>query len=68
MNKTDPVETRTAPSRQSDMSAELLKRRYLRKDAGGQVMETADQMYMRVATAVAGVDLRYGVSSDDVRR
>jgi ribonucleoside-diphosphate reductase alpha chain len=46
----------------------LLKRRYLRKDAGGQVTETPDQMYLRVATAVAGADLRYGVSSDEVRR
>jgi ribonucleoside-diphosphate reductase alpha chain len=57
-----------AQTRQPDIGVELLKRRYLRKDASGQVMETPDQMYLRIATAVAGVDLRYGVSSDEVRR
>jgi len=68
MNETDRMETCISRSRQSDIGEELLKRRYLRKDAGGQVMETPDQMYKRVATAVAGVDLRYGVSPEDVRR
>lgn len=68
MNETDLMEARISQSGQSDISAQLLKRRYLRKDPSGQVVETADQMYLRVATAVAGVDLRYGVSSDEVRR
>jgi ribonucleoside-diphosphate reductase alpha chain len=68
MNEMEPIETRTPQSKQSDIGEELLKRRYLLKDSGGRVIETADQMYMRVATAVAGIDLRYGVSSDDVRR
>ena len=68
MNETDHLETRASQPDQSDIGAVLLKRRYLLKNAGGQVSETADQMYMRVATAIAGVDLRYGVSSDDVRR
>lgn len=68
MSEKSPIETRTSESRQSDIAEELLKRRYLRKESSGQVVETADQMYMRVATAVADVDLRHGVSSDDVRR
>ncbi|MEN6428738.1 MAG: adenosylcobalamin-dependent ribonucleoside-diphosphate reductase [Phycisphaerales bacterium] len=68
MSEKNPIETRTSESRQSDIAGELLKRRYLGKDSSGQVVETVDQMYMRVATAVADVDLRYGVSSGDVRR
>jgi len=68
MNKTDPIETRASQPNRSDIGAALLKRRYLLKNAGGQVSETVEQMYTRVATAIAGVDLRYGVSADDVRR
>jgi len=63
------METRRSSPGQSDISEELLKRRLpAKKRRRPNVMETPDQMYLRVATAVAGVDLRYGVSSDEVRR
>jgi len=68
MNKTNPIETGPSQPNQTDIGAVLLKRRYLLKNAGGQVSETPEQMYTRVAAAIAGVDLRYGVSEDDVRR
>jgi hypothetical protein len=37
MSQMEPIETHTPQSKQSDIGEELLKRRYLRKDAGGQV-------------------------------
>ncbi|MBI3047656.1 MAG: adenosylcobalamin-dependent ribonucleoside-diphosphate reductase [Acidobacteria bacterium] len=39
---------------------ELLRARYLRKDADGRVVETPDDMFRRVATHVAAVEARYG--------
>jgi ribonucleoside-diphosphate reductase alpha chain len=39
---------------------ELLYARYLRKDAGGRVLETPDDMFRRVASSVAAVEARYG--------
>jgi ribonucleoside-diphosphate reductase alpha chain len=68
MNETDLIETRALQPGQSNISEVLLKRRYLLKDAGGQVSETPEQMYTRVATATASVDLRYGLPADEVRR
>ncbi|MGQ9543045.1 MAG: vitamin B12-dependent ribonucleotide reductase [Candidatus Bathyarchaeia archaeon] len=38
----------------------VLERRYLLKDEFGRVVETPAQMFMRVAKAIAAVDLRYG--------
>jgi ribonucleoside-diphosphate reductase alpha chain len=52
----------------ADISAELLKRRYLRKDPSGRVVETADQMYLRVAQAIAAAVSQYGASADVVAR
>ncbi len=66
-NETDIMMTDALEARQSDIGKELLGRRYLWKDAGGQVVEMADQTYMRVAMAAAGIDLQCGASSDDVR-
>jgi ribonucleoside-diphosphate reductase alpha chain len=55
-------------TRQTDLSEELLRRRYLLKDPNGRVIETPDQMYMRVAKAMADVELQYGASADDVQQ
>ncbi|MDO8585472.1 MAG: vitamin B12-dependent ribonucleotide reductase [Armatimonadota bacterium] len=38
----------------------VLEKRYLRKDETGQVMETPDQMFRRVADAVAAAEKTYG--------
>ncbi|MBU0717251.1 MAG: ribonucleotide-diphosphate reductase subunit alpha, partial [Planctomycetes bacterium] len=46
---------------------ELLRRRYLLKDAQGRVVETPPQMFSRVAGAVAGVEAKYDAAPDQVR-
>jgi ribonucleoside-diphosphate reductase alpha chain len=42
----------------------VLKKRYLLKDEDGQVVETPDQMFRRVARAVASADLIYDAQAD----
>ncbi|MDI6830890.1 MAG: vitamin B12-dependent ribonucleotide reductase [Actinomycetota bacterium] len=42
----------------------VLKKRYLLKDEHGQVAETPDQMFRRVARAVARADLQYDPEAD----
>jgi ribonucleoside-diphosphate reductase alpha chain len=44
----------------------VLKRRYLMKNARGEVIETPRQMLVRVARAVAQAELRYGKSTTEV--
>jgi len=45
---------------------EVLERRYLRKDERGNVVETPEQMFSRVARAVAKVEAEYGTSNADM--
>ena len=47
---------------QPDISLEVLKRRCLLKDREGNIIETPQQMYMRVAKTIAEVESRYGVA------
>ncbi len=42
----------------------VLKKRYLLKDESGQVAETPDEMFRRVARAVAAADLAYDPQAD----
>jgi len=44
----------------------LVDSRYLKKDAAGRPCETEDDMYWRVARAVAAVERRYGASQEQV--
>jgi ribonucleoside-diphosphate reductase alpha chain len=44
-------------------AVEVLKRRYLKKDETGKVIETPGMLFGRVAKAVAAVDERYGEDS-----
>ncbi|MHC4757307.1 MAG: ribonucleotide reductase N-terminal alpha domain-containing protein [Planctomycetota bacterium] len=50
-----------------DMCSELLRRRYLSKDANGQIIETADQMLHRVAIASAKGESQYGANEEQVK-
>ncbi len=45
----------------------LLEKRYLRKDEKGRIIETPDQMFRRVAKAIAKVDERYGKTKEEVK-
>ncbi len=42
----------------------VLERRYLRKDATGQVVETAEEMFHRVARAIASAEVQYDDKAD----
>ncbi|UCD92683.1 MAG: vitamin B12-dependent ribonucleotide reductase [Methanobacteriota archaeon] len=48
----------------SQNAIEVLKRRYLRKDEKGRVVETLDEMFWRVARNVASADLIYDENAD----
>ncbi len=39
---------------------EVLERRYLAKNEDGKVVETPEQLFRRVADAIAGADKNYG--------
>ena len=51
----------------SDNARHVLELRYLVKDEQGQVVETAEQLFGRVAQTMAAVDARYGASHADVQ-
>ncbi|MBN2483229.1 MAG: vitamin B12-dependent ribonucleotide reductase [Candidatus Omnitrophica bacterium] len=48
-------------------SLTVLKKRYLKKDASGEVCESPKQMLERVAGAIAGIERRYGASRSVVQ-
>jgi len=56
------MEKETRQSGRHDIRTEVLRRRYLWKDANGRVIETIDQMYRRVAKHVAKPESKYGAS------
>lgn len=45
---------------------EVLKRRYLKKDEEGRIIETTEELFRRVAVAIAEVDFLYGKSEREV--
>jgi ribonucleoside-diphosphate reductase alpha chain len=47
-------------ARFSENARYVLKKRYLRKDDDGEIIETPEEMLWRVASAVAGAEERYG--------
>ena len=52
----------------SQNALKVLERRYLSKDASGKVIETSEQMFTRVAKAIAAADKLYGKSEQDVAK
>ncbi|PIQ84913.1 MAG: ribonucleoside-diphosphate reductase, adenosylcobalamin-dependent [Candidatus Omnitrophica bacterium CG11_big_fil_rev_8_21_14_0_20_43_6] len=45
----------------------VLERRYLRKDQEGRLIETPEQMFSRVASAIAVADQQYGASDQEIK-
>ena len=48
----------------SENSMKVLKRRYLERDTEGNVIETAEEMFQRVAQNIAQADLKYDPDAD----
>ena len=49
----------------SENALKVLERRYLKKDENGKVVETPEEMFRRVAKAIAVADKQYGVSPEE---
>lgn len=56
-----------APSQLTENALEVLRSRYLRRDPHGQVVESADDMFHRVARSIAQPEANYGATSRAVR-
>ena len=53
--------------RLSENALKVLQRRYLKKDEEGKIVETPEQMFRRVASAIAIADKGYGKSEKEVK-
>lgn len=47
-------------------SLKVLEKRYLKKNEEGKVVETAEELFRRIARTIASADLKYGKSEDGV--
>jgi len=52
----------------SDNALKVLERRYLKKDEQGGIIETPEEMFLRVAEAIALADKFYGKSKQDIEK
>jgi len=50
-----------------NMREHILTQRYLQKDKNGNVIETEEQMFRRVANAIASVEKKYGATDEEVK-
>ena len=51
-------------NKNTNMRTEILRRRYLRKDNDGNVIETEEQMFERVADAIAMAESKYDTTKE----
>ncbi len=47
-------------------SLKVLEKRYLKKNEEGKVVETAEELFRRIARAIASADMKYGKSEADI--
>ena len=50
------------------LATEVLNSRYVLKDASGNIIETPEQMYWRVATFIAAVEKKYGACDSEINQ
>ena len=50
----------------SENALRVLERRYLKKDEHGKIIETPQEMFSRVAKAIAAADKFYGRSEKEI--
>ncbi len=63
-----PAPAGLAAVRLSDIARTVLAKRYLRRDESGKPVESAEDLYWRVARAVAETDGRFGAESPGIDR
>ncbi len=51
----------------SENSIKVLERRYLKKDDQGKIIETPEELFRRVARAIAEPDRKFGASDEEVK-
>ena len=49
------------------MRYEIIKQRYLKKNAKGKIIETLEKMFFRVANAIAAIETKYGATKKRVK-
>ncbi len=54
------------PLKLSQNAVRVLEARYLKKDSDGNVTESPEDMFLRVARTIAAVETRYGAQPDEV--
>lgn len=50
----------------SPNALKVLEKRYLKRDEEGKIVDTPDEMFRRVAKAIASADARYGKTSEEI--
>jgi ribonucleoside-diphosphate reductase alpha chain len=73
LTKPSPIRLDNSIFRQSELNLSenartVLKRRYLRKDSRGKIIETPEQMFRRVARHIAKAEKKYGADAKKVKR
>ncbi|MGD8522641.1 MAG: vitamin B12-dependent ribonucleotide reductase [Desulfobacterales bacterium] len=73
LTKPSPIRLDNSIFRQSELNLSenartVLKRRYLRKDSRGKIIETPEQMFRRVARHIAKAEKNYGANAKKVKR
>lgn len=60
------IEKKFQSAKISDNAKIILKKRYLRKNKNGEITETSDEMFKRVANALSKPEINYGKTTEEV--